>query len=94
MAPVGTVQAFMTSKVLNFSLLISHHYLYFYMRGILFGQSGIIMMVGQTTGAWLGSHCLLTINPKYLRFLVVLMSFTMLYQYIHNSWINYIHIQQ
>lgn len=75
------VQAFMNAKALNFATNIASLLIFLYTGHILWGV-GVIMMLGQTSGAWLGSHCLLTINPKYLRFLVVFMSFAMLYQYM------------
>lgn len=42
---------------------------------------GLIMMAGQFTGAWLGAHFLLKINPLYIRLLVVIMCFGMLLKY-------------
>jgi uncharacterized membrane protein YfcA len=38
-------------------------------------------MIGQAIGAWFGSHLLLSINPQYLRILIVLSCFAMLVKY-------------
>ena len=40
------------------------------------------MMAGQAIGAWVGSHYLVSINPKYLRWIVVVMCLAMLARYL------------
>jgi uncharacterized membrane protein YfcA len=43
---------------------------------------GATMMAGQAIGAWVGAHYLVSINPKYLRWIVVIMCLAMLARYI------------
>ena len=42
---------------------------------------GLIMMVGQAIGAFFGTHYLFKVNPKFIRVLIVAMSFLMLIRY-------------
>ena len=45
---------------------------------------GLIMMLGQLIGAFIGTHYLLKANPKVIRVLIVVMSFLMLARYIYS----------
>jgi uncharacterized membrane protein YfcA len=77
---LGLIDATAVAKTLNFatnfgSLLI------FLGSGKIVWVVGLLMMAGQFLGAWVGSHALLRINPKYLRLLVVAMCTGMLIKY-------------
>lgn len=78
------------AKPLNFSTNIASLIVFLFAGQILWA-AGILMMIGQVIGAWLGSHFLFKINPGYLRGMVVLMCGGMLIKYIHSmGWIDYI----
>ena len=68
------------AKPLNFSTNIAS-LIVFLVAGHIVWVIGILMMLGQILGAWLGSHCLFKINPAYLRVIVVLMCSGMLIKY-------------
>jgi uncharacterized membrane protein YfcA len=68
------------AKPLNFATNIAS-LLIFLLAGQIIWIVGLVMMIGQVIGAWLGSHCLFKINPRYLRGLVVLMCSCMLIKY-------------
>jgi len=68
------------AKPLNFSTNIAS-LIVFLVAGHIVWVIGILMMLGQVLGAWLGSHCLFKINPTYLRVIVVLMCSGMLIKY-------------
>lgn len=76
----GLIDATAVAKTLNFSTNIAS-LLVFLMAGKVVWLVGVVMMAGQFCGAWGGSHCLLRINPKYLRFIVVAMCLGMLTKY-------------
>ena len=76
----GLIDATAVAKTLNFSTNIAS-LLVFLWAGKVVWLVGILMMIGQFVGAWGGSHCLLRIHPKYLRFLVVTMCLGMLTKY-------------
>ncbi len=68
------------AKPLNFATNIAS-LMVFVVAGHIVWVVGILMMVGQVLGAWIGSHCLFNINPTYLRAVVVLMCSAMLIKY-------------
>jgi len=68
------------AKPLNFSTNIAS-LIVFLVAGHIVWVIGILMMLGQILGAWLGSHYLFKINPAYLRIIVVLMCSGMLIKY-------------
>lgn len=68
------------AKSLNFATNFAS-LLLFLSFGKVMWLVGLVMMAGQFIGAWLGAHFLLKINPLYIRFLVVIMSFGMLLKY-------------
>jgi uncharacterized membrane protein YfcA len=72
------------AKTLNFSTNIAS-LLVFLAVGKVVWIAGLVMMVGQFSGAWAGSNCLFRINPKYLRFVIVVMCFGMLGKYVMTS---------
>lgn len=74
------IKATATAKPLNFTTNVAS-LIIFIIAGHIVWVIGIIMMVGQALGAWLGSHCLFRINPIYLRGIVVLMCGGMLIKY-------------
>lgn len=74
------LEATAIAKTLNFSTNIAS-LLVFLFAGHVIWLAGLVMMVGQFIGAWMGSHCLFKIPVKYLRYLVVTMCFVMLAKY-------------
>ena len=76
----GFIDATAIAKGLNFSSNIAS-LVVFLLAGQVVWLVGITMMFGQAIGAWLGSHCLLRINPAYLRTVVVVMCLGMLLKY-------------
>lgn len=76
------IQSTSFAKALNFSTNISSLVVFLIMGKVTI-YIGCLMMVGQMAGAWAGGHILLRIKPGYLRYLVVLLSFTMVMRYIY-----------
>lgn len=77
------------AKPLNFATNIAS-LIVFLLAGKIVWIIGILMMFGQAIGAWLGSHCLVKINPTYLRGIVVLMCSGMLIKYADSmGWLAY-----
>ncbi|MCW8831934.1 MAG: TSUP family transporter [Colwellia sp.] len=68
------------AKPLNFATNIAS-LIVFLAAGQVVWLVGLVMMVGQAVGAWLGSHMLYKVNPAYLRGIVVLMCSGMLVKY-------------
>jgi uncharacterized membrane protein YfcA len=86
----GIINSTAIAKTLNFSTNIAS-LIIFLVAGKIVWAIGLVMMLGQAIGAWLGSHCLFSINPKYLRILVVIMCFGMLTKYGYDlGWFEYI----
>lgn len=77
----GLLNSTAIAKSLNFSTNIASLFV-FMIAGKFVLVLGIIMMLGQIIGAWLGSHCLFKINPVYLRAIVVFMCLSMLLKYV------------
>lgn len=77
----GLIDATAVAKTLNFSTNIAS-LIVFLMAGKVAWLLGIVMILGQFLGAWGGSRCLLKINPKYLRMVIVAMCLGMLVRYI------------
>tara|TARA_R110002050_G_scaffold129217_2_gene250698 strand:- start:719 stop:1486 length:768 start_codon:yes stop_codon:yes gene_type:complete len=76
------------AKPLNFATNIAS-LMVFLLAGKIVWVIGILMMLGQMIGAWLGSHCLFRINPAYLRSIVVLMCTGMLIKYVDSmGWLG------
>jgi len=71
------------AKALNFSTNIASLAI-FATLGQLVWSVGLVMMLGQFIGSWLGSHYLFRINPRHLRFLIVFMCLAMLVKYIES----------
>lgn len=79
-----------TAKSLNFATNFAS-FLVFLLAGKIVWTIGLLMMVGQALGAWLGSHCLIKINPIYLRAIVVTMCLGMLVKYSESmGWLTFI----
>jgi len=75
------------AKALNFSSNIAS-LIVFLFAGQVVLLFGIVMMLGQAIGAWLGSHYLFKINPLHLRLLIVSVSIIMLMKYASDiGWI-------
>jgi len=78
------------AKSLNFSTNIAS-LIIFLAAGQVVWLVGIIMMLGQIIGAWLGSHLLFKVNPAYLRGIVVLMCTCMLVKYSYAmGWVTFV----
>lgn len=75
------LEATAIAKTLNFSTNFAS-LIVFLFAGHVVWLAGLVMMVGQFIGAWLGSHCLFKIPVNYLRYLVVFMCFAMLAKYV------------
>ncbi|MEH6453749.1 MAG: TSUP family transporter [Psychromonas sp.] len=69
------------AKPMNFASNIAS-LIVFLFAGHIVWLVGLLMMLGQFIGAWLGAHCLFKINPSYLRIIVVIMSTSMLIKYL------------
>ncbi|MBR9911522.1 MAG: TSUP family transporter [Gammaproteobacteria bacterium] len=83
------ISATAVAKPLNFSTNIAS-LMVFLMAGQVVWVIGLLMMLGQVVGAYLGSHCLLAIKPVYLRRLIVLMCTGMLLKYSHSmGWLTF-----
>ncbi|EDY84038.1 conserved domain protein, putative [Verrucomicrobiia bacterium DG1235] len=76
----GLVEATAVAKTLNFATNIASLCVFLF-AGKVAWLAGGTMILGQLLGAWLGSHCLLRINPQVLRGLVVVMCLAMLAKY-------------
>jgi len=74
------ISATATAKSLNFATNIAS-LIIFLAAGHVVWVVGILMMLGQGIGAWLGAHFLFKINPAYLRWVVIFMCFGMLIKY-------------
>ena len=87
---LGLISSTAEAKPLNFSTNIAS-LIVFVIAGQVVWLVGILMMFGQVLGAWLGTHCLYIVNPKYLRALVVVMCFSMLVKYADTmGWLGFI----
>lgn len=76
------------AKPLNFATNAAS-LIVFLIAGHIVWVVGVLMMLGQALGAWLGSHFLFRINPAYLRGIVVVMCSGMLIKYAHSmGWLG------
>jgi uncharacterized membrane protein YfcA len=77
----GLIDATAVAKTLNFSTNIAS-LIVFIFAGKVIWLVGVVMMVGQVLGAWIGSSYLYKINPEYLRFMVVAICLVMTTKYV------------
>lgn len=77
----GLINSTAIAKTLNFATNFSS-LLVFLLAGKVAWGVGLLMMFGQFTGAWLGSHILFKIQPRLLKFIVVIMCLGMLSRYL------------
>lgn len=83
----GLIDASAVAKTLNFSTNVAS-LIVFLIAGKVVWLVGIVMMAGQFVGAWSGSLCLLRIDPKCLRLIVVVMCLGMLGKYAYSmGWL-------
>ena len=75
------IQATILAKPLNFASNIAGFIVFFSFGHIAF-LIGLLMMMGQMIGAFFGTHCLLKANPLIIRFLIVIISISMLIKYM------------
>ena len=75
------IQATILAKPLNFASNIAGFIVFFSFGHIAF-LIGILMMMGQMIGAFFGTHYLLKANPLIIRFLIVIISISMLTKYM------------
>ena len=81
------VAATAVAKPLNFATNLSS-LIVFAAYGNVVWHVGLVMMLGQFIGAWVGIHFLYRINPNKLRLLVVIVCIVMLARYLYSSgWI-------
>jgi len=86
----GLIDSTAVAKTLNFSTNIAS-LIVFLIAGKIVWAIGLVMMLGQVIGAWLGAHCLFSVNPKHIKLLVVIMCFSMLIKYSHSmGWLAFI----
>lgn len=76
----GLVHSTAIAKSLNFATNIASLIVFLTAGKVIF-IIGFVMMGGQAIGAWMGSHFLFKINPKYLRVLIIVMCTGMLVKY-------------
>jgi uncharacterized protein len=74
------LEATAVAKTLNFATNFAS-LLVFLLAGQIVWLAGLVMMLGQACGAWLGAHMLLRIKPVYLRILIVTICLLMLARY-------------
>ena len=75
------IEATMLAKPLNFASNIAGFIVFFIFGHIAF-VVGLVMMLGQLVGSFLGTHYLLKANPKLIRALIVISSLSMLAKYM------------
>ena len=75
------IQATILAKPLNFASNIAGFIVFFSFGHIAF-LIGLLMIMGQMIGAFFGTHCLLKANPLIIRFLIVIISISMLIKYM------------
>jgi len=76
----GLLDATATAKALNFSTNIASLAVFVVVAKIVW-SAGLVMMVGQVIGAWLGAHSLFRIPVQFLRLLIVVVCVAMLGRY-------------
>lgn len=76
----GLIDATAMAKTLNFATNLASLVIFFLVGQIVWVVGGL-MLCGQLIGASIGARCLITINPKYLRILIVVMCVAMLLRY-------------
>ncbi|VUD61877.1 hypothetical protein TDB9533_02915 [Thalassocella blandensis] len=87
---LGIINATAVAKSLNFSTNVAS-LVVFVVAGKVLWVVGAAMMLGQLIGAWVGSHVLFKINPRYLRYLVVLICSLMLVKYADSmGWLGFV----
>jgi hypothetical protein len=77
------IQATILAKPLNFASNIAGFIVFFSFGHIAF-LIGLVMRAGQLIGAFFGTHYLLKANPLVIRFLIVIMSISMLARYLYS----------
>ena len=75
------IQATILAKPLNFASNIAGFIVFFSFGHIAF-LIGLLMMMGQMIGAFFGTNYLLKANPLIIRFLIVIISISMLIKYM------------
>ncbi|MFM2479324.1 TSUP family transporter [Celerinatantimonas sp. MCCC 1A17872] len=78
---LSMVDATAAAKVFNCASNVAS-LVVFLIAGHILWPAAIVMFLGQLIGAWIGAHVLFKINPNYLRYLVVVMSISMLARYL------------
>ncbi len=75
------IEATILAKPLNFASNIAG-FIVFFVFGHIAIVVGLVMMLGQLIGSFLGTHYLLKANPKVIRALIVISSLSMLAKYM------------
>ena len=82
----GLLNATATAKALNFATNIASLAVFVVAAKIVW-SAGLVMMVGQFIGAWLGAHSLFRIPVQFLRLLIVVVCVAMLTRYgVQMEW--------
>jgi len=82
------IKATAMAKTMNFATNLGSVCIFLLCGQVIF-TIGILMMIGQSIGAYIASHLLVTINPFYLRVIVIIMCFLMLVKYsFQMGWIG------
>lgn len=74
------------AKPLNFASNVASLTV-FVLAGKIVWTVGLVMMLGQFIGVWLGAHCLFSIKPSWLRVLIVVMCLAMLTRFAWVTWV-------
>lgn len=79
------IKATAMAKPLNFSTNLAS-LLVFLIAGQVIWVAGLIMMIGQALGAWVGAHYLFKVNPIILRIVIVTVCLLMLARYVYQRF--------
>lgn len=82
---LALITATAIAKPLNFATNLAS-LLIFVSIGQIVWQAGVVMIVGQMLGAWIGAHFLFKAKPSLLRFLIVSVCLLMLVRYGYQTW--------
>jgi len=81
---LSVVAATMMAKTVNFASNFGG-LIVFAWFGKVYWQLGLVMVAGSILGAFLGTKTLLTINPNILRYLIVVMSLSILIAWLYRE---------
>jgi hypothetical protein len=76
------IDATANAKALNFATNVAALFVFLYLGEVIFPVA-FVMIVGQFIGARIGSNFLVSINPTFLRYFVILLCVVMLARYFN-----------